>query len=392
MTYPFKICDSIHGFIRFGEHELQVIDSTPFQRLRYILQMGTAYLVYPGATHTRFEHSLGVMEQVTRIYQILIAPHTQMISLSKTAEELSYWLLILRLAALCHDLGHLPFSHTAEKTLLPDGGHEKMTRALICSPELQAIWRTIGPQAETDIIKLALSNPECSLTPWEKVLSQIITEDNFGADRIDYLIRDGRCTGVGYGQFDYHQLIDSLRILPDGDHLSLGVTISGMQSVESLWIARYMMYARVYHHPKSRVFTNHMHRFMGRHYRDQILTNPAQYIKHTDYTLLAALNQAAEEGDYDAKCLLKREKAFCEVTLAPDIDLLKLKRQFGDDIFIEHVPPKLPKRHFPVVTEDGSVISSLQTSAFLREIPQGGKPLCIYIHPKRLSELKSCST
>jgi len=114
MTYPFKICDPVHGFIRFGELEQRVIDSRPFQRLRYIRQMGVAYLIYPGATHTRFEHSLGVMELVTRIYNT--------ISHDLPEERVAYWRQILRLAALCHDMGHLPFSHTAEQVLLPEGG------------------------------------------------------------------------------------------------------------------------------------------------------------------------------------------------------------------------------------------------------------------------------
>lgn len=394
MSYPFKICDPIHGFIRFGVPERQVIDSIPFQRLRYIHQMGTAYLVYPGATHTRFEHSLGVMELVGRIYATLTAPHNQVVPLDKSPEELNYWLLILRLAALCHDMGHLPFSHTAEKSLLPDGGHERMTLAIIRSPDLRAIWRTIGPSAEEDIIKLAVTAFDSALSPWERVLSQVITEDNFGADRIDYLIRDGRYTGVGYGHFDYHQLIDSLRILTCGDSLSLGVTTSGIQSVESLWIARYMMYVRVYHHPKARIYSNHMHRFMSRHYRNRISTDVSDYLGHTDYTLLSELSQAAREGDYDARCLLNRERAFCDVAL-PHISeklLEDLERTFGDDLFIDHVPCKPAHRLFPVLTEEGEVISSLQNSTFLRDIPAGAKPLCVYVHPNRHTAVKEWLT
>lgn len=352
--------------------------------------MGTAYLIYPGANHTRFEHSLGVMELVRRIYATLTAPHNQVVSLDKSPAELSYWLLILRLAALCHDMGHLPFSHTAEKSLLPDGGHERMTLAIIRLPDLRAIWRGIGPHAEEDIIKLAVAPPDLPLTAWERVLSQVITEDNFGADRIDYLIRDGHYTGVGYGHFDYHQLIDSLRILPDGNSLSLGVTASGIQSVESLWIARYMMYARVYHHPKARVYSNHMHRFMGRYYRNQISSDVTDYLRHTDYTLLTALSESSEKGDYDALCLLKRERAFCEVALLNISKQMlgEIEKHFGDDLFIDHVPTKSPKRLFPVLTEEGEVVSSLQSSSFLRDIPGGGKPLCIYVHPQRHAEVK----
>ena len=390
MSYPFKICDPVHGFIRFGALEQKLIDSAPFQRLRYIHQMGTAYLVYPGATHTRFEHSLGVMELAGRIYTTLTAPHNQVVSLNKSPEELSYWLLILRLAALCHDLGHLPFSHTAEKSLLPDGGHEQMTLALIRSPELRPIWCAIGPRAEDDVVKLAVAEPHYPLNPWERVLSQVITEDNFGADRIDYLIRDGHYTGVGYGHFDYHQLIDSLRILGIDSTLTLGVTASGIQSVESLWIARYMMYARVYHHAKVRVYSNHMRSFMNRHYRNLLKTDVVDYVRHTDYTLLTALSAAAEQGDYDALCLLKREKAFSEVS-HPHFStqmLSDLAKAFGNAVFIDHFPTKSAERLFPVFSEEEGTLTSLQSSSFLRDIPVGAKPLCVYVHPQKQMELK----
>jgi uncharacterized protein len=384
MSYPYKICDPVHGFIRFGDLEQQVIDSPPFQRLRYIRQMGVAYLVYPGATHSRFEHSLGVMELVTRIYNTLIEPHNQITPLDKSGEEILYWRLILRLAALCHDMGHLPFSHTAEKSLLPEGGHEQMTLEFIASSYLRPIWKKIGPHAEADIAKLAVV-PE-GVTGWERVLSQIITEDNFGADRIDYLIRDGHYTGVGYGHFDYHQLIDSLRILSD----ALGITASGIQSVESLWIARYMMYARVYQHPKSRVYTNHMHRFMQLHYPGKMGRSCAEYLMHTDYTVLTALSESAKKGDYDANCLLKRECPFCEIPLkALPMQLVQeLEKTFGRDLFIDEIPQKEICRAFPVYTEEGVCISSSEASPFLRAIPPGGKPFCLYAHPQKVDTIK----
>ena len=350
MQHKFKICDPIHGFIRFGEIEKKVIDSPPFQRLRSIHQMGVAYLVYPGAVHTRFEHSLGVMELVTRIYQTLIANHNQIIPLDKSVEELEYWLLLLRIAALCHDMGHPPFSHTAEKGLLPEGGHEYMTLQMIRSEQMRSIWREIGPQAEEDLIKLAVSDKNSKLTNWEHVLMQVITEDNFGADRIDYLIRDGYYTGVGYGQFDYHQLIDTLRILPRGERYLLGITLSGIQSVESLWIARYMMYARVYQHPTSRAYSNLMYRFMVRHFEGKMDTDVSFYLDQTDYTLLTALQAAAKRGDRDAECLLYR-------------------RRVDEELPIES--KKEGQREFLVYTEEGKILSSFEISPFLSTIPHG---------------------
>ncbi len=371
MSYRFKICDPVHGFIRFNELEQRIIDSRPFQRLRYIRQMGVAYLVYPAANHTRFEHSLGVMELVTRIYNTICCDLPQ--------EKVAYWRQILRIAALCHDMGHLPFSHTAEKVLLPDGGHEKMTLKMIRSEELRTIWQQIGEEAENDIIKLAVSDAGLELSPVEKLLSQIITEDNFGADRIDYLIRDAYYTGVGYG-FDSRQLIDTLRILTVEETLSLGVTAGGIQSVESLWIARYMMYSRVYQHPKSRVYTNHMIRFMGRHYDAD-----APYLEQTDFVVLTRLLEMAKRGDYDARVLLKMEPAYEAVSCQKPPDLSR----FGEKVIVDASPLRKGRRVFPVLSDEGSVISSEEASPFLREIPIGGKPIQVYVHPAFTEQLKA---
>ncbi|NGX61200.1 MAG: Deoxyguanosinetriphosphate triphosphohydrolase-like protein [Chlamydiae bacterium] len=383
MAYTYKICDPIHGFIRFGEVEKEVIDSVPFQRLRYIRQMGVAYLIYPGAIHTRFEHSLGVMELSTRIYNTLIDENHREVPFPVAGEEIAYWRLIVRLAALCHDLGHLPFSHTAEKILLPDGGHEKKTRETILSPFLDPIWAKVGPSAREDVLKLSVSDSGFSLNPWEEVLCQILTEDNFGADRIDYLIRDSHFTGVGYGRFDYHQLIDTLRILPkEGGRYALGVTESGMQSVESLWIARYMMYARVYRHPKSRLYAHHLCRFMGRMYKNGIAEKIEEYLEHTDSRVLEALFAFARKGDYDALVLLKRAKPYQPVDLEGDASFEELQLKWGERFFIDEKEQKGGSRQFPVIGEKGEILPSTEASEFLGNIPLEGKPRQLYLHPE----------
>lgn len=383
MPFAYKILDPIHGFIHFDDVERQVIDSRAFQRLRYLRQLGISYLVYPGATHTRFEHSLGVMELVTRIYDTI----TQESSLSK--EELHYWRRILRIAALCHDMGHLPFSHTAEKPLLPVGGHEERTLAVIQSAPMRALWREIGPTAEEDIIKIALSKKDfSSLTPWEKVLSKTITEDNFGADRVDYLIRDAVYTGVGYGHFDYRHLIESLRMLPD----TIGVASDGMLSVESLWIARYMMYARVYFHPKCRLYSWHLTRFMTRHYCENGFPATIEgYLSQTDDTILQALSEAARQGDCDARVLLKQSAPYREVPLDmfDEEALVEHLETLGDDLFIDHLPQKGGAREFTVVASDGTLRPSKEVSAFLREIPLVGRQLRIFAPEARTGEVKA---
>lgn len=373
METPFKICDPIHGFIRFNTIEKQLVDSRPFQRLRYIRQMGMAYLVYPGATHSRFEHSLGVMHLADEIFTSIVDETVPL--------DPIYWRQIVRLAALCHDMGHLPFSHVAEKYLLPDGGHEKMTAAIIQSEELRAIWQQLGPTAEQDVMKLSVEDHGLEMTKWEQMLAQIITEDNFGADRIDYLLRDAYSTGASYGHFDYHQLIDTLRILQTPNP-TIGIASSGMQSVESLWIARYMMYARVSHHSKVRLFCQHMGRLMQRHYQTVGFPETTDaYIRECDHTILNVIQDYADQGNYDAEALLFRKKPYQEVVWKGNVDTQALQKTFSSNIMIDFVEQKQGHRDFPVLTENKSHLTSKQASPFLTTIPLGVKGPLLYAHP-----------
>lgn len=392
-AYPHKIFDPIHSFIRFDSCEKKVIDSPFFQRLRYIRQMGVAYLLYPGANHTRFEHSLGVMELVSRMYDTITAYPFDTKLIPDGKEELLYWRQVLRLAALCHDMGHLPFSHTAEKEILKEG-HEAKTIEMIESPQMHTLWQHIpsnGRDIAADIVKLAVgSRPNLKLSAWEKMLAQLITEDNFGADRIDYLIRDARYTGVGYGQFDAHQLIDSVRLLPGLEapkSLTIGVLESGVQSVESLWMARYLMYERVYHHRKARIYTKHMSRFIqGFFARHGFPTSLEGYLDLADHSILIELKRFASSGDYDAKALLHEIPPYKMISLPKNypIALLepKLTAEFKEGIFIDHLAKQVvSERLFSVVKYDGSIAASTQVSQFLRDIPMGGHSPCIYARP-----------
>ena len=220
-----EIRDPIHVFIKVDSIERKVLDSRPVQRLRHIHQLAMTYLVYPGATHKRFEHSLGVMELASRVFDVITNPYNILSEIRDSLPEItnekvkSYWRQVLRMAALCHDIGHLPFSHAAEKELLPEGwNHERLTRELIQSPKMQTIWDSLIPPLRTeDIVKLAIGPKEATdlnFTDWETILYEIIGGDAFGVDRIDYLLRDSYHTGVAYGKFDHYRLIDTLRILP----------------------------------------------------------------------------------------------------------------------------------------------------------------------------------
>ncbi len=217
-----EIRDPIHVFIRLDSGERKVLNSRPFQRLRHIHQLGLTYLVYPGASHRRFEHSLGVMELAGRVYDIVTAhanvtyDSVRSVVPQQHSYEQTYWRRVLRMAALLHDAGHLPFSHGAED-LLPEGwDHERLTLETILSNELRSIWEEIKIQPE-DVAKIAIGSKKykgANFTDWEVILSEIIVGDAFGVDRMDYLLRDSHHAGVAYGSFDHYRLIDTLRILP----------------------------------------------------------------------------------------------------------------------------------------------------------------------------------
>jgi hypothetical protein len=317
------IRDPIHTRIHVTTEEQPVVDSRPFQRLRQIHQLALTYLLYPGATHRRFEHSLGVMELAGRVYDVVTDPRNLHHEAIRTLAPLPgsyehlYWRRALRLAALCHDIGHLPFSHAAERHLLPSGwGHERLTVDLIRSDEMAPAWKAVKVITD-DVAKLAVGPdhlPETNFSHWELALSEIITSEALGADRVDYLLRDAYHAGVGHGKFDHSSLIHHLRLLPDAQDRKprLGVEAEGLASAEALLMARYIMYQQVYLHPVRRILDLHLREFLAAWLpRGRFATDLADHLRMTDNEVRAALHQADREpahpGHDPARRLLRRE-------------------------------------------------------------------------------------
>ena len=215
MKSQHEFRDPVHGFVSCSSLEREVIDSWPFQRLRNIHQLAMTFLVYPGATHKRFEHSLGVMELASRVFDVITAkdntehlpePVLKAIPQISDKSQLQMWRQTLRMAALCHDIGHLPFSHGAEDLLPDNTTHETMTWRIITSDIMKPLWDNLGIEPEK-IARLAVKPAEIPSdvrpsTTWEILLSEIIAGDAFGVDRMDYLLRDSLHLGVSYGHFD----------------------------------------------------------------------------------------------------------------------------------------------------------------------------------------------
>ncbi len=392
-----EIRDPIHGFIKLDSEERKVVNSRPFQRLRYIHQLAMTYLVYPGATHRRFEHSLGVMDAATRIYDVVTDPeniyHDSVRELTPRKNELEwgYWRRVLRIAALCHDVGHLPFSHAAEKELLPTGTrHEHLSKLHILGDHLKALLAELKIQAE-DVAKLAVGPKYdgSGLSVWESILYEMIGGNVFGADRIDYLLRDSFHSGVSYGRFDHMRLIETMRILPREDLGSqepeLGITLGGLQTAESLLWARYFMYTQLYFHPVRRIYDIHLKEFLREWLNGgQFSIELEKHLGMTDNEVLAGVllvaGDGSQKGHEQARRIVDRQhfrllyesSPLDRVVNLKSVDLVyeAARREFGDAA-VRHDPYESEggSEDFPVYLRDGSIASSVKMSETLRQGP-----------------------
>lgn len=215
------IRDSIHGDLHLTDYELKIVDTVEMQRLRRIKQLGFTNLVYPGANHTRFEHSIGTLFLANKIGTRL--------ELDEDIVEL------LRVCGLLHDIGHAPFSHVSERALKHD--HETVTKEIITD---SAITDIVNEKFDSKLITNIIDGK----TSYGKIIS-----GDLDVDRMDYLTRDSYYTGVAYGVIDTERLIYSL-IYENND---LILSEKGVQAAESTLLARYFMYPTVYQHHTTRI-------------------------------------------------------------------------------------------------------------------------------------------
>lgn len=403
MKHTHEFRDPIHVFVTLDSDERRIVDSRPFQRLRHIHQLATSFFIFPGATHKRFEHSLGVMHLAGLVFDVVMAP-TNVHDLVKQSmpgnHQLEYWRRVVRLAALCHDIGHLPFSHAAEKELLPEGWtHERLTYELVMSDEMKSILMDSVPPTRPDhVAKIAVGpkkisefSPDISFTVWESLLSEIVVGDAFGVDRIDYLLRDAYHAGVVYGRFDHHRLLQTLRILPrtdrgkDSTEPWLGVEAGGLEAAEAMSLARYFMYKQVYFHHVRRAYDIHLKDFLKEWLPNgQFSTSIDPHLEITDNEVTAAMLRAARNGDdsgnVHAKRIVTRQhfKRIYERNPADQkknresVDLVTkaLIGEFGADrIRRDTYRPKASTLDFPVLQSNGKIESSINLSETLQNIP-----------------------
>ena len=255
------IRDSVYGDIRLNEFEVRIMDMPQFQRLRRIKQLGLISLIYPGATHTRFEHCVGTMNLGSKLAE----------ELGLTSDEIE----LIRASGLLHDIGHGPFSHVSEGVL--SFPHEELTKYVVTKTSMRDLL-----EEKFDVNEIVdIVNGKGDLGP--------IVSGELDVDRMDYLLRDSHNTGVTYGKIDYERIISNMKL---EDELILD--IKGVQAAEGALVSRYFMYPSVYQHHTTRIVNSMFRRALKRTIDDGTI-NENDIYKYDDSDIIATFRHSDNE-------------------------------------------------------------------------------------------------
>ena len=349
---PFYIRDPIHGFIELDEWEREIINHPVFQRLRRIRQLAWTDMVYPGASHTRFEHSIGVMHVVTRMFKNIRLQSEEILKneLNYTDGGLRRVLALIRICSLLHDIGHGPFSHAAEELMPMSEASGKPYEHEAYSAEAVTLMEDVinhpinkknhglTVQDIKDFLSGEVSD-EGSLL-WRRLLSS-----QLDADRADYLLRDSHHIGVAYGRYDLDRLVSTLAVTIDRetDAPVLAVEEGGWHASEGFILARYMMFSQVYFHKTRRAYDLHFSEAMKTLLREAPhLEGQAKdqfppptsaeslkaYLQWTDWRVLGLL-QEGKGGDHGA--IIRDRKHFKKVYETQEVPD-KAELEFADEV------------------------------------------------------------
>ena len=275
------IRDSVYGDISLNKFEERIMDMPQFQRLRRIKQLGLISLIYPGATHTRFEHSVGTMNLGSKLSAELGLPDDD--------------IELIRASALLHDIGHGPFSHVSEGVLSVP--HEELTKYVVTKTSMcDLLEEKFDVNEIVDIV-----NGKGYLGP--------IVSGELDVDRMDYLLRDSHNTGVAYGIIDYERIISNLKLEDDG----LILDIKGVQAAEGALVSRYFMYPSVYQHHTTRI-VNSMFRRALKKVIDEDIIDENDIYKYDDAEIIGVFRHCEDEfvndimARLDNRQIMKRVK------------------------------------------------------------------------------------
>ena len=354
----FEIRCPIHGFITLNDWEREIIEHRSFQRLRRIRQLAWADHVYPGAMHTRFEHSLGVMHTATRLYDAICRNSQEILKseLAYNPDGLNRDKQLVRLTALLHDVGHAPFSHAAED-LLPssDSGvtyrHEQYSSQIVrdCFREVieqHPLNKNYNFKAD-DIAALLEGRKEAK----HSLFWRDLIDGQMDADRTDYLLRDSHHAGVEYGKFDLNRLVPTTCTVPgpEGASPRLGIKEKGWHSAEALVLARYFMFTQVYFHKTRIAYDIHLRGALKELLPDGVFPPPTgnginQYLEWDDWKVLGHLHSGG--GGEHGRRLAHRDH-FREIYSTPEIAsqaemerLAAVKKKLGQRVAAEESAAK----------------------------------------------------
>jgi HD superfamily phosphohydrolase len=326
----YEIRDPIHRTILISEVERRVVDHPWVQRLRHIRQLGFVSLVYPGAVHDRFQHSLGVMHLAGERFRHLIAAKPRAFA-DYTAADLEYAYQIARFAGLLHDSGHPPFSHTSEAylpqveaVLLPgtwyregmrphsrQATHEDLSLALVHGLTSdgtleEGIARDVAAVLSRSVRR---SRRLAALGPVVGILRALVSGE-IDADRCDYLLRDSHFSGVTYGIYDLQRLIATEAVLDGPDGPELGLDAHGVHALEGLLLARYHMFLQVYFHKTPPAFEYYLERAIAEGEVECSLARGLDdLVELRDDTVITRIYSARAQGGQWSRRIIAREPA-----------------------------------------------------------------------------------
>ena len=306
-----RIRDPIHGTITVSDEETEIVDNRFYQRLRNIRQLGFGDLAFPGATHTRHAHSLGAMHVASKLFDAVTATAT----LSPAARV--RFRAAVRLAVLCHDLGHMPLSHASEKIAprrallkLPTwtdtdeefASHEDFTARILLDSELtrliSEVYAASGVSA-LDAAALVMGKEAPGSAgfrdgglDWAPLLRALVSGE-LDADRMDYLLRDSFYTGVNYGRYDVDWVMQNLNAAEQNGRAVLALSRAAVFAFEDFLLSRYHMFLSVYYHHTSVSF-DHM---LRRYYEEapgefEIPADPEAFLTCDDVSLISTLRRS----------------------------------------------------------------------------------------------------
>lgn len=306
-----EIRDPVHGSIHILDEEIPIIENRVFQRLRGIKQLGLSEYVFPGATHTRYLHSLGVFYIADSAFTALFKEQAEKREFLRLKET-------LKLAALLHDIGHAPLSHSTEIVMPPldtlslpkaylknrnskaKAIHEDYTVKSIIDSSLTDSFKKVTkkfgviPSRVAELVTGSTSDPSYFTVKninYFPLLHQLVSSE-MDCDRMDYLLRDSYFCGVSYGHFDLDWILDNIEICSIDGEAYLGITERAVSTFDDFLLGRFHMFLMVYFHYKAVCMEKMLLRFFETSNEYSIPSKVEDYIEHDDHYLMKTLRSS----------------------------------------------------------------------------------------------------